>query len=274
MVQILFDFLPDVYVAALCSKGDTLTKWGYTGTNKPVSIAGADCPTWMNNWMNRDNNENVPNPISGEWCSSKDGKGTCDSNLYAFCQMGPDGKQYNFNPSTPWNQLPPGGIPRTTPPTELKKLYPNSSNAICTAFMPQDYYISRDYYPLYEKNDTKEMDVLNQVISKGGYKYAECTPSGSQTAVYTNRFINAGNNSCPSVAVCTNNTNINAKGATFKDSPINIVQSNDCGGPGTGKNTTDAPSSAKIASTNTPQVPPPVSTNKPQREWYENCSIM
>lgn len=304
LVQILFDFLPDVYVAALCSKGDTLTKWGYTNSNKPVSIAGADCPTWMNNWMNRNNYENAPNAISSEWCSSKDGKGTCDSNLYAFCQMGPDGKQYDFNASVPWKRLPPGGIPRTSTPAELAKMYPNSTNAICNAFMPEDYNIAYDYYPLYKEGDTKEMDILSQVISKGGYKYAECTPHGSQSnGVYTNRFINAGNNPCPSVAICTNNTNINAKGATFKDSPITITQSNECGG--TGKNTTDVPTAAQIASTNAPSVPPPSIKNNPpagklpppekgprpppvststkkkpppppveEREWYENCSIM
>jgi hypothetical protein len=218
--------------------------------------------------------------------------------------MGPDGKQYNFNASIPWKRLPPGGIPRTSTPAELAKMYPNSSNAICSAFMPEDFNIAHDYYPLYKEDDTKEMDILSQVISKGGYKYAECTPYGNKSnGVYTTRFINAGNNPCPSVAICTNNTNINAKGATFNNSQIQITQSNECGG--TGKNSAEAPKSAEIAATNNQSIPPPSIKNNPpaaklpppvkvskpppvststkkkpppppveEREWYENCSIM
>jgi hypothetical protein len=292
LMRNFFDLLPNVYVAAVCTNADTLSNWGFT-SNIPKSIIPPNCPTWMKKWMNVNNYENVTDPVSIEWCGGKDGMSTCDENLYAFCQIGPDGKPYP-NPSQPWERKPPGGIPISTTPIQLKAMYPNSDIDICTSFMPPSFYVAKDNYQINKSGDAASIRIFKNVVEQGAYEFAECTASG-RGKVRTGRFLNGGQ--CKPVTVCENVAQINAVGANLEGSKIEITQSNNCGGTGE-NNDAKAPPGAKIAqqpsksspsaqqpskSSPSAQQPsksspskssPSKTTKKPEPAWYENCTIM
>ena len=213
-----FDIIPDIVLAAMCGNGNSLTSLNLPII--PTPVIPTTCQSFMGEYMSKNDFSKMTSGEVKDWCFSKDAN--CDTNLFTFCASGPDKK------ARPGNSL---NAALTTKLDQLAKDYPQSANEICNCFMPNYYYRVKKYQSMISAyGDENGPKVYDQMNAQNAFNYPECSNSvcSNNQSIHTYNFKTAGNQQCPSVQVCLNNLTIDAKGAEFKNAPINVVQSNNC----------------------------------------------
>ncbi len=177
------------------------------------------------------------------WCYSSCGTDndsnspilSCNDNLTAFCQLGPNGKYddpdkvitFTQDPAKPDKQI---QKPSTS---DLQSIFPNGENLICSNFMPTSYYEAKLL------NDSRNTDGSLEVITAGilngsTYGIPECLGMNQKSKVYSSGWLNPSTGEtqkCPDITICVDNVDIENAGKIIGN--INIKQGNNCSGGGT-----------------------------------------
>jgi hypothetical protein len=191
-----------------------------------------DFNTYSSNYCSLATNSGETLTVKDGWCATdycvqpnphESGKIYCDTNLTAFCQLGPDQKKYD-DPNSIIN------IGQETNDTLINK-FPNSINKICSNFMPQNYYPAKDYATVIvnsTKGDAKNtLTAIQQLINKQYYKNPDCTGIGSGTDPHTQSFYSYdGKQYCPNIDLCVNAVDFENYGTITGNVTIN--QSDSC----------------------------------------------